>query len=168
VTAPAPAWLSVGRVTAPFGVAGEVRVIVDTDFPERLAERPIFVGPEHRPMTVQRARPHGREMLLKLADVDTVEAADALRGAELSIAIADATPLPPGRYYFHQIVGLQVFTIGGEHYGEVREVLSRPANDIYVVDHAGNEVLVPAIADVVKDIDVAAGRMVIEVIPGLE
>jgi 16S rRNA processing protein RimM len=168
VTAPVPAWLTVGRVTAPFGVAGEVRVVTDTDFPERLADRPLFVGPDHRPMAVQRARQHGREMLLKLAGVDTVEAAEALRGAELSIAIADAAPLPPGRYYFHQIVGLQVFTIGGEHYGEVREVLSRPANDIYVVDHAGNEVLVPAIADVVKDIDVAAGRMVIEVIPGLE
>jgi 16S rRNA processing protein RimM len=63
---------------------------------------------------------------------------------------------------------LQVFTVGGERYGEVREVLSRPANDIYVVDHAGKEVLVPAIADVVKDIDIAAGRMVIDVIPGLE
>jgi ribosomal 30S subunit maturation factor RimM len=76
VTASAPGWLSVGRVTAPFGISGEVRVIVDTDFPERLAERPLFVGPEHRPMAVERARPHGREMLLKLAGVDTVEAAD--------------------------------------------------------------------------------------------
>jgi 16S rRNA processing protein RimM len=168
VTVSAPGWLYVGRVTAPFGVSGEVRVVTETDFPERLAERPLFVGPDHRPMRVEHARPHGREMLLKLGGVDTVEAAEALRGAELSIAIADATPLPPGRYYLHQIVGLEVWTVNGERYGEVREVLSRLANDIYVVDRAGKEVLVPAIADVVKEIDIAAGRMVIDVIPGLE
>lgn len=163
-----PGWLYVGRVTAPFGVSGELRVIIDTDFPERITERPLFLGPEHRPMRVESARPHGRELLLKLAGVDTVEAADALRRAELSIAIDDATPLPAGRYYIHQIVGLQVWTTDGTHYGEVREVLNRPANDIYVVSHAGREVLVPAIADVVKEINLAADRLVIEVIPGLE
>ncbi len=61
-----------------------------------------------------------------------------------------------------------MFTVDGEHYGEVREVLSRPANDIYVVMRDGRDVLVPAIADVVKAIDIADGRMVIDAIPGLE
>jgi 16S rRNA processing protein RimM len=65
-------------------------------------------------------------------------------------------------------VGLAVWTAAGDKYGVVSEVLSRPANDIYVVRHADREVLVPAIADVVKLIDTAAGRMVIEVVPGLE
>ena len=142
--------------------------MIDTEFPERLPERPLFLGSEHQAVMVQGVRRHGREVLLKLARVDTVEAAEAMRGQELFIATADAAPLPEGRFYIHQIVGLEVWTVAGDRYGDVQEVLSRPANDIYVVRHAGKEVLVPAIADVVKSIDIRAGRVVIEVIPGLE
>ena len=163
-----PDWLYVGRITAPFGVTGELRVMLDTEFPERLTERPLFVGQEHRQMIVEGLRQHGREALLKLSGVNTLDAADRLRGQELFVALADAAPLPAGRFYPHQIVGLAVWTADGDHYGIVSDVLSRPANDIYVVRHAGKEVLVPAIEDVVKAIDVAARRMVIEVVPGLE
>ncbi len=165
---PAPPWLYVGRVVAPFGIKGEVRAMLETEFPDRLTERPVYLGDDHRPIRVERVRLHRREALLKLGGVDTPEDADKLRGRPLYIATADAVPLPEGRYYFHQIVGLQVFTTSGELYGEVRDVLPRPANDIYVVLHAGKDVLVPAIADVVKSIDVGAGRMVIDPIPGLE
>lgn len=163
-----PPWLYVGRLTAPFGVAGELRASLDTEFPDRLADRPLYMGEQRRRVAVEGVRLHGRESLLKLAGIDTVEAADALRGQELFIATVDAAPLPAGRYYIHQIVGLEVWTSDGSRYGEVREVLSRPANDIYVVRHGQKEVLVPAIADVVKEIDLAAGRMVVELIPGLE
>ena len=163
-----PDWLYVGRITAPFGVAGELRVMLDTEFPERLTERPLFVGKERRQVVVEGLRQHGRESLLKLGGVNTLDAADGLRGQELFVALADAAPLPAGRFYPHQIVGLEVWTVAGDHYGVVSEVLSRAANDIYVVRHAGHDVLAPAIADVVKTIDIDGGRMVIEVIPGLE
>ena len=133
--------------------------MIDTEFPERLPERPLFLGSEHQAVMVQGVRRHGREVLLKLARVDTVEAAEAMRGQELFIATADAAPLPEGRFYIHQIVGLEVWTVAGDRYGDVQEVLSRPANDIYVVRHAGKEVLVPAISDVVKSIDIRAGRV---------
>ena len=165
---PAPRWLYVGRVTAPFGVGGEVRVTVDTEFPEQLADRPLYLGPEHRNITVEHLRMHRRDALVKFDGVDSVEAADALRGSELFIATEDAVPLPEGRYYVHQIVGLEVWTVDGERYGEVRDVLLRPANDVYVVRHAGKDVLVPAIGDVVKRIDLAGGRLLIAVLPGME
>lgn len=165
---PAPGWLSVGRVAAPFGLRGEVRVHVFTEFPEHLSGRPLFLGDDRHPVTVTNVRFHQHDALLTIKGVDSVEAAEALRGQELSIAAADAVPLPEGRYYIHQIVGLAVHTTTGEQYGVVRDVLSRPANDVYVVEHEGRDVLVPAIADVVKEVDVAGGRMVIEVIPGLE
>jgi 16S rRNA processing protein RimM len=163
-----PDWLYVGRVTAPFGVAGELRVMLETEFPDLLPERPLFVGKERRQMVVEGLRQHGREALLKLGGVNTLDAADGLRGQELFVALADAAPLPAGRFYPHQIVGLAVWTAAGDQYGVVSDVLSRPANDIYVVRHAGKEVLVPAIADVVKVIDIQQGRMVIDVVPGLE
>ena len=165
---PTPRWLYVGRVTSPFGVAGEVRVTLETDFPERLADRPLYVGDDHRALTVASVRLHRREALLKIAGVDSVEAADALRGQELFVAGEDAAPLPAGRYYIHELIGLEVWTVAGERYGEVTDVLSRPANDIYVIRHGDREVLAPAIADVVKSINLAERRMVIDVIPGLE
>ncbi len=165
---PAPRWLFVGRVTSPFGIRGERGVMLDTEFPERLVGRAVYAGEERRRIVVEQVRLHRREGLLTIAGVDTPETADQLRGQELFIATEDATPLPEGRYYHHQIVGLQVFTVDGERYGEVREVLSRPANDIYVVMRDGRDVLLPAIADVVKEIDLAAGRMIIDAIPGLE
>lgn len=164
----APRWLYVGRITSPFGVRGEVRASLDTEFPERLPERPVFIGEEHRPLVVEGVRLHRREALLTLRGVDTVEAADALRDQPLYVATEDAAPLPEGRYYVHQIVGLEVWTTAGERYGVVKDVLLRPANDVYVIQHARREVLAPAIADVVKAIDLAAGRMVIDVLPGME
>ena len=164
---PAPRWLFVGRITSPFGIRGEVRAMLDTEFPERLVGRPVYLGPEHRRIEVEQVRLHRREGLLKIAGVDTPEAADALRGQDLFVATADAAPLPEGRYYHHQIIGLQVVTVDGRPFGEVRDVLSRPANDVYVVEHEGREALIPAIADVVKQIDIENGRMVIELIDGL-
>lgn len=165
---PPTRWLYVGRITAPFGVNGEVRASLDTEFPERLPERPVFIGDERRPLTVEEVRLHRREALLKLRGVDTVEAADALRDQPLYVAAQDSAPLPEGRYYVHQIVGLEVRTTAGERYGVVKDVLLRPANDVYVIRHANREVLAPAIADVVKAIDLAAGTMTIEVLPGME
>ena len=116
---PAPRWLYVGRIAGPFGVHGELRAVLDTEFPDHLSDRRVYLGEEHRSVTVEHVRAHGRDTLLKLAAVDTVGAADALRGQALYIATEDAVPLPEGRYYVHQIVGLEVWTTNGDRYGVV-------------------------------------------------
>jgi 16S rRNA processing protein RimM len=76
-------------------------------------------------------------------------------------------PLPEGQYYHHQIIGLQVWTTQGELLGNVTEVLSGKSNDNYIVPGANGEILIPAIEDVVKSIDLDQGRMTIEAIDGL-
>jgi 16S rRNA processing protein RimM len=76
-------------------------------------------------------------------------------------------PLPEGQYYHDQIIGLQVKTTRGELLGTITEVLSGKSNDNYIVRGARGEILIPAIEDVVKAIDLDQGCITIEAIEGL-
>ena len=76
-------------------------------------------------------------------------------------------PLPEAQYYHHQIIGLRVRTTDGEILGNITEILTGKSNDNYVVQGAKGEILIPAIEDVIKSIDVDQGYITIEVIEGL-
>jgi 16S rRNA processing protein RimM len=157
--------VSIGRVVAAHGLRGEVKVEPLTDFPERFerGSRLWLAGTER---AVQSSRWRGRHVYLKLEGVETRDAAEALRGGELR-----AAPRPlagADRYYLHDIIGLRVEDAKGEALGKVADVLSTGANDVYVVRSERGELLLPAIEDVVREIDVAGGRIVVEVLPGLE
>lgn len=76
-------------------------------------------------------------------------------------------PLPEGQYYHHQIIGLQVRTTRGEYIGDIIDILSGQSNDNYIVRGATGEILIPAIADVVRSIDLDEGIITIEAIEGL-
>lgn len=93
--------------------------------------------------------------------------AAALRGKLLAIPQAEAMPLGEGEYFHHQILGLEVYTTTGERLGPIVEIMVTGSNDVYVVDRQGQEVLIPAIADVVQEVDLEGGRLVIEVVEGL-
>ena len=80
----------------------------------------------------------------------------------------DLWPLPDGSYYHFQIVGLTVFTVDGVPLGEVVDILETGSNDVYVIrDDEGKEHLLPALKDVVKDIDLEKGLMLVQPLPGL-
>lgn len=161
-------FLVVGRVLRPHGISGEVRVALDTDHPERLSPPlTVYLGVERMPYTIERARLDRGAMLLKLEGLDSREQAGALRGLEVAIRAADATPLGPDEYYVHQIIGLQVWTVEGRRLGRVVEVLETGANDVYVVHGPTGEILIPAIRDVVLDIDLLSGRIIIRPLEGM-
>lgn len=156
----------VGRIVAPWGIQGEVKVEVLTDNPKRFSPR-SRVYLQGNPITIERTRRIGKSEVVKLAGVDTRNAAEELRGLLLEVTEADLMPLQPGEYYEHQIIGLQVLTKEGTALGEVTEVLHTGSNDVYIVRGEKREYLIPAIADVVRDIDLDQGKITIEVIPGL-
>ncbi len=163
-----PRFLAVGRVVRPHGLRGELLMQVLTDFPDRLQSvDTVFLGETHRPHKVESARRHGQDMLLNLAEIDGREAAEAVRGQWVSIQLADAADLPPGRYYYYQIEGLNVFTEEGEALGRVVEILETGANDVYVVRSDEREILLPAIDTVIREIDLEGGRMVVHLLEGL-
>ncbi|HEV2358449.1 MAG TPA: ribosome maturation factor RimM [bacterium] len=155
----------VGEVTRPHGLHGAIRVLPVTDFPERLPRlRRVAVvqGGAARMLAVESAEPAGRFVAMKLAGIDTVEEAAALRGATIEIPAAEAAPLPPGEFYVFQIVGLRARTPGGEVLGEVVDVLRTGSNDVYVIrTSGGGEVLVPAVEGVIEAVDLAAGELVV-------
>ena len=160
-------------MTAPHGVRGEVRINIETDFPERFAPREVFSArfPEGSGkgllrLEVESARPHKQAMLVKFAGVDTRDAAEALRGAEIVIPREEVRPLPDGSWYIFELEGLEVYTEDGTRLGVLTEVLQGAGNDVYVVQ-GEREILLPAIKQVVLDVDRDARRMKVHLLDGL-
>ncbi len=165
---PEPRYLAIARVLKPFGVRGEMKVEVLTGFPDQLGRlKRVYLGPEATPHDVERFHWHGSELLLRLADVQDRDAAEVLRNQIVQIASDEAVPLGPGEFYEHQIVGLNVVTTEGELLGQVVEVLTTGANDVYVVQGARGEILLPARAEVIREISLDSGTMMVTLLPGL-
>lgn len=162
-------FLAVGRVIKPHGVNGEVRVEPMTDQPERFGWlKAIFVGEDKpRRVGVVSARRHGDFVLLKLDGYPTRTEAELLRNELLQVPEDEAIPLEEGEYFLHQLLGLQVVTESGQNLGRLTEVLETGANNVFIIDGPGGELLVPDIPDVVLEVDVAGGRVVIRPLPGL-
>lgn len=160
--------MQIGTIAAPFGVRGEVKIDLSTDFPDRFTQlKTIYVGPDYRPLELAAARRHAGRVALRFAAVTDRTEAEGLRGLALYIPRSEAMPLPDGQYYYDQIIGLKVHTTDGQHVGIITQILTTGSNDVYVVRDDGREVLVPAIRDVVRHIDLESGIMLIEPIAGL-
>ncbi len=161
-----PEFLIVGYILAPWGIKGEVKVEVATDFPERFAPRKV-VYLNTRPLEIESCRPHKQHLVVKLATIDSVEDAEKLRGQDLTIPSSELYPLPEGQYYTFQLIGLKVLTTDGEHLGQIADITTPASNDVYIVKGKRGEILIPAIEDVVKSIDLEEGKIIIEAIEGL-
>lgn len=163
-----PEYLTIGQVLAPWGVAGEAKVAIITDFPERFALLDqVYLGDDLTPYKLSSARLYKHFVLLKFVGVDSPEAVKELGGAEVRIPQSQAMPLQPGEYYEHQIIGLDVVTEEGQSLGQVTEILYTGGNEVYVVQGGGREVLIPAIKSVISEISLEKGRITIHVMEGL-
>jgi 16S rRNA processing protein RimM len=161
-----PGFVAIGRIRAPRGLVGELKVEPLTDFPDRFAPGET-VWVRGRRLVVEGARWHHKDLLLKLEGIDRPEDADDLRGCPLEVPESELRPLADGQFYRFQVVGLRVYDREGHALGEVVEVLPTGSNDVYVVRGELGELLVPAIDDVVKEVDIGGGRMVVELMEGM-
>ena len=168
-TAGGPAFLVVGRVRRPHGLHGEMVVEIYTDFPERLQPKlVIYSGPENSPIRITSRREHNEGLLLGLEGITTPEQAGAYRNKVLSIAAADAKELSEGEFYFHELMDLKVVDETGRSLGVVTEIIETGANDVYVVTgEDGSEILLPAIPEVILDVDLESEVMKVRLLPGL-
>ena len=161
-----PEFLIVGHIIAPWGIRGEVKVEVMTDFPERFAPgNQVYL--DSRPFEIENCRPHKQHLLLKLGTIDSVESAEKLRGHDLTIPASELYTLPQGQYYTFQLIRLKVVTTRGETIGHIKDIMTTASNDVYIVEGVRGEILIPAIEDVVKSINLEKGVIVIEAIEGL-
>jgi 16S rRNA processing protein RimM len=161
----------VGRIGRPHGVRGELAVEPRTDEPVRRfapGARLRTDSPATEPLTVRAARRAGERLLVCFAEVVDRGAAEALRGRVLFADVdADERPAEPEEFYDHQLVGLQAFT-AERRVGVVTDIAHLPAQDVLSVRRDdGAERLVPFVTDLVPEVDLAAGRLVINDRPGL-
>jgi len=161
-------FLVVAQVLAPHGIRGELKCRIVTDFPKQRFKRGNAVlirGEQH---LIQSSRIQGTTVLLRLENISDRTTAETFRGADIDISSDEAVRLPKGQFYWHQVIGLEVEDARTrEVLGRVADILVTGANDVYVVHGERGEILIPAIKDVVKEIDPARGRMVIEPLPGM-
>ncbi len=163
-------WATIGKVVALFGIRGELKVRLLTDIPNRFAELDaVHAGPDHTRHLIQSVRPYKGEMIvLKLEGIEDANAAESLRNQDLLIPLSKLAKLPPGSYYQHDILGLQVFTLSGQDLGKIVDIITTGSNDVYTIKTPGGPlVLIPAIKDVVKQIDLIRHTMYIDPLPGL-
>ena len=161
-----PEYVVIGKVLAPWGLQGKLKIEVITDFPERFTPA-AQVYLNQRPVTIEQVEWHQGKLVIKLDVVGSAEEARKLRGQYLEIPASQLKPLPEGQYYLFQVIGLAVKTTQGELLGKVTEIITAASNDTYVVNGDRGEVLIPAIEDVVASIDLERGEMTIEPIAGL-
>jgi 16S rRNA processing protein RimM len=163
-------WATIGKVVALFGLRGELKVRMLTDIPNRFAELDaVHVGDTHVRHIIQGVRPYKGDMiLLKLKGFDDATGAEKLRDADLCIPLSKLAKLPPDSYYQHDILGLRVFTLDDKPLGTIVDILVTGSNDVYVIKtESGTQQLIPAIKDVIKQIDLIRHTMHIDPIPGL-
>jgi 16S rRNA processing protein RimM len=158
----------VGVVTGVHGLRGDVSVQNRSDNPDRWAAGGSVLREDGASLTIESSRRHGRKLLVKFDGIADRSAAEKLRGAVLVVPESWLPDLTDGEWWAHQLVGCQVRTASGRILGIVTEVIPNPANDIWVaVDEEGRETLVPALADLLIDVDVDARTILVRDVPGL-
>ncbi len=167
-------YIAVGRITRTQGHRGAVRVQPLTDFPERFYKmKTVRVSWEKggeilsRQFTVDEVWEKGSFFVIKFKEVAGMDEAGELRGGYLEISREELVPLPEGSFYIFQIVGLKVYDHKRGFLGVVSDVLQTGANDVYVVETGASPILIPALKTVVTEVDIAGGRMTVELPEGL-
>jgi 16S rRNA processing protein RimM len=160
-----------GKVERPHGLDGRLRVRSYLQSEESfLRSGTIFLKPRSggtRAFTVSSVRPHKNTLLLRLKGLDTLKEAEEYKDAALFIKRDTLVHEEKNEYFWVDLIGLKVYLETGEYIGTIHHILATGANDVYVIRNGEKEVLVPAIHDVVKEINLDAGKMIITEMEGL-
>lgn len=161
-------YLEVGKVTNVHGLMGEVKVQPWADSPEFLCQfKTLYVDEAHFPMTVQRARVHKNMVIIKFDGPTDVPSALSLRNAILYIDRSDVD-LPEGAFFLADIYGLEVGDAAtGEVLGKIADVLTLPANNVYVVKGGARELMIPAVPQFIAETNVEGGYLRVNLMEGL-
>ena len=153
-----------GRIGAPFGVQGWVKVVSYTEPPEGIASYPgwelVRAGRSERRAVLEWRRA-GRGVAVRLEGVTTRDQARSLTGSEVQVGRDELPPTAPGEYYWHDLIGLEAVNQAGVPLGRVEEILELPAHPVLVLQ-AERERLVPLVPERLLAVDLAAGRMTLD------
>jgi 16S rRNA processing protein RimM len=163
--------VQIGHVIRPHGVTGLLRIVSYAQSKETfLKAGSVYIAKANGNLeehTVVSIRERGSQYLLKVSGVESVEQADKLRGAEIFIGKESLGEKQEGDFYHHELLGLGVYLDTGRYLGVLKGIFPTGSNDVYVVEDQGKEYLIPAIYEVIKEVDLSEGRMVISAMKGL-
>ncbi len=160
----------VGVITSTHGVRGEVKVFPTTDDAARfkkLKQVILDTGKEDVELEITGVKFFKNMVILKFKGIDDMDTANKYRQKSLYVTRENAVKLEKNEYFIADLIGLKVTSDEGEDLGEITDVMQTGANDVYVIEKAGTEILLPAIKDCVKEVDIEGGTMMVHVLPGL-
>jgi 16S rRNA processing protein RimM len=166
-------YLNVGKIVNTQGLRGEVRVISQTDFPEKryqVGNQLVLFQENKKPilLTIKSNRKHKSFDILSFEDHPSINDVEKYRNGILKISIEDLQSLSKNEFYYHEIIGLTVMTTDRSEIGKVKEIISPGANDVWVIGRSGKkDVLIPYIESVVKEVDLTNKEILIECMEGL-
>jgi 16S rRNA processing protein RimM len=164
-------YLEVGILRRSHGIRGDLLLDVTTSFPERLKPGTnIYLGDTKRPLKITRRRPHNDGLILGFEGVQNPEQAAKFCNQIVFVPMKDRPPLPEGEYYHHQILGMKVIDESDTDLGVITEIIETGSNDVYVVKSDGplsREVLIPALKQVLLDVNLETKTMKVHLLPGL-
>ena len=163
-------YFRVGVIANTHGIRGEVKVFPTTEDPQRfkgMKEIILDTGSEKKVLEVASARFFKNLVILKFKGIDSINDIEKYKGKDLLVTRENAIPLNEGEYYIADIIGATVVTEDGAQLGILKDVLTTGANDVYVVDHEGTEVLLPVIPDCVLARDMEQKIVTVHIMKGL-
>jgi 16S rRNA processing protein RimM len=167
-------WFNVGKIVNTHGVRGEVRVISKTDFAEEryVPGNTLYIFKEGSDIPIEVVidshRVHKNFDLLTFEGMPSIQNVEQFKGALLKVDENQLSELDEGEYYFHEIIGCQVYTDQGEEIGTIREILATGANDVWVVKRKeGKDLLIPYIEEIVTEINIDEKKVIITPMEGL-
>lgn len=165
-------YINIGKIVGIFGNLGQVRIFPLTDFPERfltMKEVLVLNRGERKAFQIKEAYSYKKHVIIQFEEVTDMNTAESLKGAFLQITRQELTPLPEDSFYIFDLIGLDVFNEEGAYLGTVEDVIRTGANDVYVVaTEKKRPLLIPALKQVVRQVDLKNQRMVVELLPGLD
>ena len=163
--------LEIGQIVNTFGIKGMVKVKPFTDDIRRFDElKKVYVekNSNQTEYEIEEVKYHKDMVLIKLKGIDKVEQAELLRNSYLSVSRDSVEKLEEGRYYIVDMLGLEVYSDEQVLLGTLEDIFNTGSNDIYVVKNKeGKQILLPAIQDVIKQIDMENKKIIVHLLPGL-
>lgn len=164
-------YIEIGQIVNTNGLKGVVKVNPFTDDISKFEDLKyvyIQLKNELKRVKIEQVRYNKNQVLLKLEGIDSIEEAEKYRNFYLKTEKESQEDLGEDTYYIVDLIGLDVYSDKNEYLGKIEDVFPTGSNDVYVVkDNLGKQILIPAIADVVKKVDLKNKKMTINLIPGL-
>lgn len=165
-------YLEIGQIVNTYGIKGFVKVVPYTDDITRFEDlKTVFIENKGKltEMTIEEVKYSKNLVLLKFKGIPTIEMAENLKNCYLKINRKDAVKLPKDTYFIVDLLGIEVYTIQGDFLGKLDDIFPTGSNDVYVIkNELGKQILLPAIASVIKKIDVENKKIIVDLIEGLE